>query len=46
LGRRVGHCLLRTAGGSTRFAGPYCLNWRTRHRTVGAEHAAIARLGL
>jgi len=30
LGRRVGHRLLRTAGGSTRFAGAHCLNWRTR----------------
>ena len=43
LSRRVGHRLLRTAGGSTRFAGAYCLNWRTRHRAVRAEDAAIAR---
>jgi hypothetical protein len=42
---RVGHRLLRTAGGSTRFAAAHCLNWRTRHRAVGTEHAAIARLG-
>ena len=31
LGRRVGHRLLRTAGGSTRLAGAFCLNWRTGH---------------
>jgi hypothetical protein len=42
LGWRVGHRLLRTAGGRTLFAGAYCLNWRTRHRAVRAEHAAIA----
>src|SRR5258708_35225271 len=46
LDRRVGHRLLRTAGGSTRFAVAHGLNWRTRHRAVGTEHAAIARLGL
>src|SRR5216684_8209702 len=46
LDRRDGHRLLRTAGGSIRFAGAHCLNWRTRHRAVGAEHAAIACLRL
>jgi integrase len=46
LDRRVGHRLLRTAGGSTRLANAHCLNWRTGHRAVGAEHAAIARLWL
>ena len=46
LGRRVGHRLLRTAGGSTRFASARCLNWRTRHGAVGAEHATITRLWL
>jgi hypothetical protein len=43
LGRRVGHRLLRAAGGSARFAGAHCLNWRTRHRTVRAEHATVSR---
>jgi len=46
LGRRVGHRLSRTAGGRARFTGAYCLDWWTRHRAVGAEHAAIARLRL
>jgi hypothetical protein len=46
LGRRVGHRLLRTAGGRAWFTGAYCLNWRTRYRAIGAEHAAIARLRL
>jgi hypothetical protein len=46
LSLRVGHRLLRAAGGRTRFTGSYCLNWRTRYRAVGAEHAAIASLRL
>src|SRR6266851_2579119 len=45
-GRRVGHRLLRTAGGRTRFTGAYSLNRRAWHRAVGAEHTAVARLGL
>jgi len=36
---------LRTAGRQPRFASALCLDWRTRHRAVGTEHAAIARLG-
>jgi hypothetical protein len=46
LRRRVGHCLLRTAGGSTGFAGAHCLNWRTRHVSIRAEHTTVSRLRL
>ena len=46
LARCAGHRRLLTAGGSARLTRAYRLNGRTRHRAVGAEHAAIPRLGL